>query len=201
MSLPMEKLTLNAKAISAGFGTSENENATKFVAIGFEVVDEQFAGETITWFGYFTEKTTARTLESLQHMGFASDDLMLLEDIDAARCAEVLPNVVQIVCEPEEYQGEWTLKVRWVNRSGAGKFKAKQPLVGNDLKAFAAQMKGALRNARGAAGARPASTPAQSRAATAGWSGNSAGGGSKDDIPFASCAVSDEPSSLAKVLR
>lgn len=178
MSLPLEKLTLRAKAVNAGFGVSDNERATKYAAIGMEIVDdENYAGETITYLGYFTEKTTARTLESLQHMGFTSDDLMLLEDIGAEKCAELLPTVVEIVCEPEEYDGKWTLKVKWVNRAGAGRFKAKQPLVGADLKAFAAQMKGALRNARG--GAKPAGNGASKQTQTP-----SAPASPTDDIPF-----------------
>lgn len=186
MSLPMQEITVRVRAVAAGLGESDNENRTKFVWVTGSVVDdEQYNGEQITAVLYFTDKTTARSIESLQHLGFASDDLSLLADADEARCSELLPNVVEFVCAPEEYKGEWTLKVKWVNAPGRGKFAPKKKLEGSDLKAFAAQMKGALRNAKGAAGARPASTPAQSRAATSGgggWSGN----GKKDDtdIPF-----------------
>lgn len=148
MALPLEEITVRAKAVGAGFGVSANHNTQ--VAIQCEVVDhEQYSGESIAWVGHFTEKTTARSIESLQHFGFTSDDLSLLEDIGPEKCAELLPEVVELVCAPEEYQGEWTLKVKWVNKPGRGKFTFKEPLKGADLKAFAAQMKGAMKNARG----------------------------------------------------
>lgn len=152
MALPMENITVRARAIGAGFGTSSNGNAQ--IAVQCEVVDhEQYNGESIAWVGHFTDKTTARTLESLQHFGFPSDDLSMLEDIGPEQCAELLPETVELVCAPEEYNGEWTLKVKWVNKPGRGKFTFKEPLTGSGLKAFAAQMKGALRNARGSNGA------------------------------------------------
>jgi len=195
MSLPQEKATYRAKAVNTGFGVSDNENATKYIAVGFEVLDEGFAGETITALLYFTDKTTARTIESLQHMGFNSDDLAVLEDLDRDGCAQHLPAEVDIVCDVEEYKGEWQLKVKWVNRVGAGRFKAKQPLVGNDLKAFAAQMKGALRNARSAPPQRkPNGGSTQARHPNA-------PSPKDDDLPFASCALAAEPSAIAKVLR
>lgn len=203
MSLPMEEINVRVRAVAAGLGESDNEKRTKFVFVTGSVVDnEHYDGETITAVLYFTEKTSARSIESLLHFGFTSDDLSLLEDADAAKCAELLPDVVEFACAPEEYNGEWQLKVKWVNKPGRGKFAPKKKLEGSDLKSFAAQMKGALRNARGGS-LRPAtSTPAQSRDAVKGWAGNSSGGGgTKDDIPFGSCALSDEPSSIAKVLR
>jgi hypothetical protein len=146
----MEKATYRAKAVNTSFGVTP-EKGTNFVAIGFEIVDhEQYAGErTDAWMGYFSGRATERTIESLQHLGFTSDDLSLLEEVGEGQCAELLPNVVEIVCEPEEYDGNWRLRVQWVNRPGSGRFVAKQPLQGSALKAFAAQMKGALRNARG----------------------------------------------------
>ncbi len=185
MSLPMQEITVRVRAVAAGLGESDNEKRTKFVYVTGSVVDdENYTGEQITAMLYFTEKTSARSIESLMHFGFASDDLSLLEDADANKCAELLPETVEFVCAPEEYNGERTLKVKWVNKPGRGKFAPKKKLEGSDLKAFAAQMKGALKNARGGA-PRPQSTPAQSRAATAGgggWAGNGKGG--NDDVPF-----------------
>lgn len=174
MSLPLEKLTLRAIAIGTGFGLSENEKTQ--LAVSFEIVeDDQYAGETISWLGHFTEKTTARTLESLQHMGFQSDDISELEDLSRDDAMKALPNMVELVLEPEEYEGNWRQKVRWVNRYGGGRFAFKKPLKGNDLKAFAAQMKGALKNARGGA-------PRVSGSATQPPHPNAPG--NNDDLPF-----------------
>jgi hypothetical protein len=203
MSLPMQEITVRVRAVAAGLGESDNENKTKFVHVtGCVVDDEQFNGEQITAVLYFTEKTSARSVESLIHFGFASDDLSLLEEAGEARCAELLPDVVEFVCAPEEYKGEWQLKVKWVNKPGRGKFAPKKKLEGSDLKAFAAQMKGALKNARGGAPRQP-STNQQSRQATTGGSGWGGNGkvDPKDDIPFATCEPSAEPSPIARVLR
>lgn len=201
MSLPMQEITVRVRAVAAGLG--ESDKGTKFVYVTGSVVDdENYTGEQITAVLYFTEKTSARSIESLMHMGFTSDDLSLLEDADADKCATLLPETVEFVCAPEEYNGEWTLKVKWVNKPGRGKFAPKKKLEGADLKAFAAQMKGAIRNARGGQ-ARQTSTPQQSRAATSGgggWAGNGKVD-PKDDIPFLSCALSDEPSAIARLLR
>lgn len=179
MSLPMQKATYRARAIGAGFGTSSKGNTQ--IAIQCEVVEHDLAGETIAWLGHFTEKTADRTIESLQHFGWKGDDLSELEDLDADRAATLLPEIVEIVVDPEQYEGEWQLKVKWVNRPGAGRFSFKEPLTGAGLKAFAAQMKGAIRGARGAQAAqRPngggSAKPQQTRHPNA--------PGGTDDIPF-----------------
>lgn len=155
MSLPTEDITVRVRAVAAGLGESDNEKHTKFVFVTGSVVDnEQYNGEQITAVLYFTPKTEERSIESLLHFGFAGDDLSLLADADEAKCAELLPEVVEYVCAPEEYNGEWQLKVKWVNKPGRGKFAPKKKLEGGDLKSFAAQFKGAFKNARGAAGVR-----------------------------------------------
>lgn len=157
MSLPMQEITVRVRAVAAGLGESDNDNRTKFAFVTGSVVDdEQYTGEQITAVLYFTEKTQVRSIESLMYFGFASDDLSLLEDADEQKCTQLLPEVVEFVCAPEEWQSEWQLKVKWVNKPGRGKFAPKKKLEGSDLKAFAAQMKGALRNARGGTSPRPA---------------------------------------------
>lgn len=179
MSLPMEEITVRVRAVAAGLGQSENERQTKFVYVTGAVVDhEQYTGEQITAVLFFTEKTSARSVESLMHFGFASDDISLLEDADEGKCAELLPEIVEFVCAPEEYNGEWQLKVKWVNKPGRGKFAPKKKLEGADAKAFAAQMKSAFRNARG-----PQSRPANG-AGSKPVHPNAPGGGSDDDLPF-----------------
>ena len=186
--LPFEKATYRAIAIATTLGLS-NQKGTKYVAVNFEIVDDdQYNGETPhAWMGYFTDKTEARTIESLQHMGYQGDDLTEFANLDRAGCASLLPNTVEIVCEPESYTDDQgnertVLKVQWVNRVGGGRFKAEKPLEGSELKAFAAQMKSAFRNARG---------PRQSsKPANGGGGGYRSGSphpnapGSDDDIPF-----------------
>lgn len=148
--LPMEQIKVRVRAVAAGLGESDNENKTKFVFITGSVVDhEQYNGEQITAVLYFTDKTAERSIESLLNFGFTSDDLSLLADADESRCAELLPEIVEFDCAPEEYKGEWQLKVKWVNKPGRGQFAPKKKLEGGDLRAFAAQFKNSIRNARG----------------------------------------------------
>lgn len=147
MSLPMQKAKYNAKAVASSFGTSSKGNTQ--IAVTVEVVEHpDLAGSEITWLGHFTEKTTDRTIESLQHMGWQGDDLSELDQLDEAACAKLLPDTIEIVVAPEEYDGDVNLKVQWVNKPGAGRFSFKEPLTGQGLKAFASQMRGTIRGAK-----------------------------------------------------
>jgi hypothetical protein len=194
--LPMEKFTYRAHAVAADLGFTEEDKPQ--VSITFEIENDGAVGEQITWLGYFSEttdkkgKTVAqRTLESLQYCGLLSDDLTQLAEVSGEVARQLLPESVDIVVEPEEYKGEWKLKVRWVNRPGGGGFAFKKPMRGNDLKAFAAQMKGTLKNMRGPVA--PSSSAPRSAAPAprngSGGSGptrhpNAPGNGGDDGIPF-----------------
>ena len=206
MSLPMTKAYYDAQAFSVTFGTVES-TGNQQIAVGFEIVhDADFAGETITWIGFFTDKTVERTIESLLHMGWQGEDPTELADLDRDAIRAALPEVVSLTCEPDEYNGEYTLKVRWVNKPGGGRFAFKEPLQGNALKAFGAQLRNTVRSVRASGGA-----PRQRAAAVAanGGARPSGGGaqphpnapGNRNDIPFVSCALEDEPSPIARVLR
>ncbi len=170
MSIPMQKATYVARAVSVAFGVSSNGNYE--IGVTVRLVADELAGEEITWVGHFTEKTQSRTIESLQHFGWQGDDLSELDGLDDESCARMLPNDVEIVCDVEEYKGEAQLRVKWINRPGAGRFAFKDKLEGAQLKGFAAQMRGVIRNARGAAGAK-ASAPKHPNAP-----------GNRGDIPF-----------------
>lgn len=194
--LPMIEAKYLARACGAAqFAESSNNNMQ--IAVPFEIVDEggEHHGETITWFATFHNvadkkgKTGKdRIVESLLYMGFQSDDLTALMDISDDEARALMPDIVELVCAPDDYQnpetGETTtkLKVRWVNRPGGGRATFQKPLAKEDMRAFAAQMRSNLKNARGGS-VRPAPRPA-----------NGAGGsrsqqhpnapGADDDIPF-----------------
>jgi hypothetical protein len=194
----------------------ESGNGNMQIAIPFEVVDdEQYAGEVITWFATMHEtpdkkgKTGKdRVIESLIYMGFQSDDLTALMEISADEARALMPDTVEIVCEPDTYDGVERLKVRWVNRPGSGRASFKKPLSKDVMRSFAAQMKSSLRNARGAGGARPSSPPSRPAGNTSRPSQpsnsehpNAPRIGDVDDIPFASADIGHEPSPIARVLR
>lgn len=189
--LPKIRAKYIAKAIASAFGVSSNGNYE--IGITCEVVDGEHAGQEITWIGFFSEKTQERTIESLQHFGWKGDNLEELADLDAEGCARMFPDHVELACDVEVYEGEQQLKVKWVNKPGAGRFAFKDKLEGGQLKSFAAQMRGAIRGAQQAGPRKPnAGAPKSTHP-------NAPGNG--DDIPFASCDIGHEPSPIARVLR
>lgn len=114
----------SAQLGKAGTGTVQ-------VAVELEVIEGNYAGQHATWFGFFTEKTQERTLESLRLLGWQGDDLSDLKGIDR--------NDVKIVVEEETYNGKTTAKVQWINAPGG--MALKDPMSADQAKAFAAKMK------------------------------------------------------------
>lgn len=146
------------RGVSAALGTADT--GTEQVAVELVVTSGEHQGKRMTWFGFFTEKTTERTLESLRHLGWQGDDLSDLTGIDR--------NDITFVVEAEEYKGEMKPKVRWINAPGGMALKA--PMGPEAAKAFAAKMKGAVVAQR------------QKSGTAAGGAGASAP--ASDDIPF-----------------
>lgn len=165
----------------------ESKNGKPQAVVNFEILDGEEAGRRIAWFGYFTEKTAARTVEALRYCGFTGDDL-------AAATVQPLEQEVEIVVNHETYEGKTSAKVQWVNRAGGGGFKLEKPMDRNGLNRFAAQMKNAVRQvpespgAKAERGAKPAAPPAGDQgepSPSGGWGGSTAGAPIKDDdIPF-----------------
>ena len=206
MSLPMIEAKYLARACGAAqFEESGNNNMQ--IAIPFEIVEEgERYGETITWFATMHDtpdkkgKTGKdRVVESLIYMGFGGDDMTALMEISDDDARALLPEIVELVVVPDEYEGTTRLKVRWVNRPGAGRAGFKKPLSKEGMRSFAAQMRGALKNARGGAAQRPTqqSMPSGNRAGYGGGRAQqphpNAPGGANDDIPFATSSMDCDP--------
>lgn len=199
MSLPMQEAKYLARACGAA-QFEESGNGNMQIAIPFEVVEEgEFYGEVITWFATLhgtpdkKGKTgKERVVESLMYMGFQSDDLTALMEISDDEARTLMPETVEIVCGVEpanEYHDSDRLKVRWVNRPGAGRAGFKKPLSKEEMRSFAAQMKSSLRSARGgsSSGTRPASQPRSNGTPPKRETHPNAptfGGAPDDDIPF-----------------
>lgn len=179
MSLPETKGRYLARAVQCWFIEAKSNNYQ--VAITCEVTDGDYGGERIAWTGTFAPgKATEIAMKALKEaFGWQGDDLSELADLDSEGCARLLPNVVEIVCDMEEYEGEYRLKVKWANPPGGGKFGT--PLSGDKLKAFAAQMRGTIRGASGSQRSTQTKPPARKPAAHPNAPGN---GGPDDDIPF-----------------
>lgn len=137
-----------ARAVDAEFGVSKT--GSDFVQIHFAIQEGEHAGQTITAWLYFTEKTNARSLESLRHMGctFPDNDASNLTGYDA--------NNVEIVVAEEEYNGVSRAKVQWVNALGGGRVKIEHPMDVGRKAAFRARMLGHVASTAGKAAAKPA---------------------------------------------
>ena len=142
-----------ARAEGCTFGAAKN--GTEQVAVYFRTVD---TGEQITWFGYFSDKTMDRTLESLAACGW--DPNMGIEAADEA----VRANEVEIVVEHEDYEGRTRAKVRWVNKIGNARIEAIAPAQAKSLEQRLRARALAMRQGK------PAAAPAPQRQAPAGRS-------------------------------
>jgi hypothetical protein len=137
----------NMRAVDADLGFtngSDTEPAKPQVAILFEFVDGPYKGTSITWYGFFTEKTEKSTLLALRTCGWQGNDL---SDLSTVRGEA--PCTIQIEADLE---GVLRPKIRFV---GGGAIAMKNVMTPEQKKAFAAAMMGK------AAGVQ--STPAQTQ--------------------------------------
>lgn len=155
---------MKAHAIRVEMGkTSKGDEQ---VVVHFQTDDEN--PRVLVWFGYFTEKTTDRTLESLVHCGFAGDDIGVLASGDAR---QHLPQAVDLVTEWETYEGKDRERVRWVNEIGGARTILKNAMDADEARVFGAQMRNRLAAVRATSGASRAPAPR-------------APAKERDDIPF-----------------
>lgn len=149
--------THRARPIDAALGLTGT--GKEQIGIMFEHAE---TGERITWYGYFTDGTFERTIESLRYIGWQGTDLTDF----ALGLPEGVANEVDIVVEDEEDQRDGTIrrKVRWVN-SGGG-VAVKDRLSEDQARSFAARMKQRIAASQAKAGVKPTSSrPSAARAA------------------------------------
>ena len=140
----IEAQTVKARAVEAALGTTSKGGEQ--VAILFTLLEGPNEGERITYYGYFTEKTQERTLETLEYCGWEGDDLSDLRGVDR--------NDVYLVIEHEPDQnGETRARVRWVN--AAGGIAMQNRMAPADAASFAQRMRGTVLARRQAKGQAP----------------------------------------------
>lgn len=121
------------------WGLGETSKGDPQVAVEFTIPVEGGDPALRTWYGYFTDKTADRTIESLRTCGWKGDDLSDLTGLDA--------NEVELVIDEEEYpvgSGKMRDKVEWINKLSSGAI-LKTPMSEDKAKSFAAQMKARIR--------------------------------------------------------
>jgi uncharacterized membrane protein YgcG len=206
--LPLVKAYYAARAsvTPISFGETTKDGETRYqIAVEFQIEDHpEFAGETITWIGHFTDATAERSLESLQVAGWQGEDVSELKGVPGN---EVLPDVVSLACDVDDYDGKQRLKVQWVNRP-RGHFQFKQEADPGALRALGARLRATAKSVRAQGGA-----PRKSSSGGGSGGGYRSGGGGadhpnapggardRDDIPFLTSDISMEPSPIAAVLR
>lgn len=127
----LDKGFYRARAVEHQFGFADT--GTEQVAVTFEIRTEgRWKEYRITWFGYFTEATVRRTLESLRTCGWEGDDVTDLSGLDR--------NEVEIEVVHEPYKGELRPKVKWVNRV-SGVFRVKHPMTAEQKRALSARVR------------------------------------------------------------
>lgn len=133
-----------------------------------------YTGRHLTWDGYFSESAFARTVESLEHMGWEGSDFSDIQGLDK--------NEVVLVVSQETYDGKTRNRIDWVNRQAD--LRLFNPLDEAAKKNFASEMQGKLlllRQGKPNNGPPARSSPPKTAAASA---ANAAAGKSLDDMPF-----------------
>lgn len=123
-----------AKAVE--WKLAETKGGREQVVVDFKFTDPQLGN--ILWFGFFTDLTFERTVESLRYMGWTGTDVLELDTPQANLNA----NEVELVVDHEEYEGKWRAKVKWVNRKGGVDIAA--PLAVEKRASFAQRMKASI---------------------------------------------------------
>lgn len=119
--------------IARSWDFGETDKGTEQVAVEFEVLEGEDAGEFITWYGFFTDDTEDRTLESLRACGWQGDDVTDLQGMGSRK--------VQLVVEDELYQGKTHSRVRWVNRVGGNGVRLKKTMAPETKRMLAARLR------------------------------------------------------------
>lgn len=105
----IEAGTYYARGVGVDFGIA---NGKEQVAIQFRIEGGSEPGSELPYYGFFTDRTAERTVESLRFCGWDTDNL---GDVTA----EVIGrNLVKIVVEHDSYNGKVRPKIAWVNRVG-----------------------------------------------------------------------------------
>jgi hypothetical protein len=132
-------------AADAQFGYSKNGNEQ--IALSFELLNEGFEGERVTWFGSFaSEEATKITMRTLRDCGWETDSVTDLAGIEK--------NEVEIAVKYETWEGKRRMKVG-VFAPGGGQFSMPNQMDEKQKNAFAAKLKGAAMKSRPTGSATP----------------------------------------------
>lgn len=120
-----------AKAVAHKYGKSSTGKEQLY--IDFEISSGPHAGKHMPYYGFFTDLTADRTLESLEYCGWDGKSLKELKGFGSKE--------VELVIETETRDGKEYLRVKWVNGVGGG---VKEELDAGGILALEQRMKGLM---------------------------------------------------------
>jgi hypothetical protein len=100
-----------ARAVGQVVVGKSKDKGTPYIEFYFEVTQGENKGGSARWTGYFTDKTSDRTIEALQICGWEGEDLSEFED-NGLHGLDT--NEVQIVVELETFEDRDTGEERTV---------------------------------------------------------------------------------------
>ena len=124
------------------------------IVMRFEILDDKDRSiAKLPWFGFFTEDSATRTIESLRYCGFQGDDLSQLNE-------QLLDKEVEVSVEHSENdKGKRYARVAFVNEPGGGMIRLKERLTLDELRQFSAQMRSTVANVKARSAERRAVRP------------------------------------------
>jgi hypothetical protein len=119
-------------AVARGYAFGEAKTGTEQIGVQFELLGGPDTGRMITWYGYFTEKTYERTLQSLRYMGWKGTDVTNPGELDQ--------KVMLVIAHEEDQNGDMRARVQWVNGYGSAAIRLSKPMTPDKLRTFSARM-------------------------------------------------------------
>lgn len=128
------------------------KTGTHQIVMKFQVTtDGEYKSKQLLWFGFFTDKSWERTFESLQYCGFQGDDMSTLDEQTLDREVSIKVEHVESETGDRKYA-----RVAFVNASNT--VGLANPMSRDEIRDFAAMMKGRIAGKRGGTSA-PAPSP------------------------------------------
>lgn len=105
-SLPNGRLRA---ALVLPYVLGQAKTGTDQIGVQFRLLDDPWKGWTLPWYGSFTPDAFPATYEALTACGWRGEQIATLKQ-DLRDNTEV-----SVIVEPEEFEGRWRARIRWVN--------------------------------------------------------------------------------------